>query len=229
MVASARARQVTASVEVSGRDSRRSLVPIVFVHDPSMTTVDPVLTRAHLLLAQAGEDVALTSDLRAARWGLSTPMLRVPGAFSGDGTGEVHLQASVMSDRWGVQWTNGRDASPVHSTVMRLSPAIGWTLLQTVVAPSATVAPVLSLLWLGLWFVPLGMWTSVSKDHGLLHAVGRAPLVSCGVLGVGIAAALATGTAALSPLASFWCLVCSVGGALVRHRTARRRSAVHRR
>jgi hypothetical protein len=216
IVAAPRTARIEATVTVQGQDERRHAVPIVFVHDPSMTTVDPTVTRAHLLLAQVGADVSLSSFLVAARWGLCTPSLVSAGAFSRGGKGSVQLHGSVASDVWSVQWFDTASPASVHATVMPLSPALGWTLLQTVVPASAVSAPMLSVLWLTLWFAPLGYWMPVRTPTRAARVMGEVIVVTIVLLAIGIGAARAVGTAPLSLLASGWCLLASTGGAITR-------------
>jgi hypothetical protein len=216
IVAAPRMARIEATVTVQGQDERRHVVPIVFVHDPSMVTVDPTVTRAHLLLAQVGPDVSLSSYLLATRWGLCTPSLVSAGAFSRGGNGSVQLHGSVASDVWSVQWFNTASPASVHATMLRLSPALGWTLLQTVVPAGAVSAPMLSLLWLTLWFAPLGYWMPLRTPTRLARVLGEVVVVTIVLLGLGIGAAHNAGTAPLSLLASAWCLLTSAAGALAR-------------
>jgi hypothetical protein len=224
IVAAPRTARIDAAVAVQGRDERRYAVPIVFVHDPSMTTVDPTLTRAHLLLAQVGPDVALSSYLMAARWGLCTPSLVSEGAFRADGTGRVQLQGRVASDVWTVQWSDTTAPASVHAATLTLSPALGWTLLQTVVPASAIIAPLLTWLWLTVWFAPLGYWTPVRPTTGVLRMMSEALAATVGLLLIGLAAAKSTSTAPLSVPASGWSVVACAGGAYLRLHLARRRT-----
>jgi hypothetical protein len=100
--------------------------------------------------------------------------------------------------------------------MLRLSPALGWTLLQTVVPAGAVSAPMLSLLWLTLWFAPLGYWMPLRTPTRLARVLGEVVVVTIVLLGLGIGAAHNAGTAPLSLLASTWCLLTSAAGALAR-------------
>jgi len=253
LVAAERTDSVTASVVVRGRDARNDVVPIVFVHDPRAQSVDPRVTRAHLLFAQYGRDAAVTSDLTAYRWGLYTPLLLAPDAFADD-TSPLSISCVVTARAWYVRWSRAhasggvldvpdvpsrdigardigardigardigardigaRDIGArdrvapdigVRAVSLSLSPAIGWALVQSVVPVGASIAPLLTVLWLVLWFAPVGYWAgmarrSLSRVTGFAHAAAWASALLVAAWG----AAQATGTAPLS-----WVL-CGVG------------------
>jgi len=238
LVAAERTDSVTASVVVRGRDARNDVVPIVFVHDPRAQSVDPRVTRAHLLFAQYGRDAAVTSDLTAYRWGLYTPLLLAPDAFADD-TSPLSISCVVTARAWYVRWSRAhasggvldvpdvpardigardigaRDIGArdrvapyigVREVSLSLSPAIGWALVQSVVPVGASIAPLLTVLWLVLWFAPVGYWAgmarrSLSRVTGFAHAAAWASALLVAAWG----AAQATGTAPLS-----WVL-CGVG------------------
>jgi len=243
LVAAERTDSVTAAVVVRGRDTRNDVVPIVFVHDPRAQSVDPRVTRAHLLFAQYGRDAAVTSDLTAYRWGLYTPLLLAPDAFADD-TSPLSISCVVTARAWYVRWSRAhasggvldvpdvpsrdigardigaRDIGAldigardrvapyigVREVSLSLSPAIGWALVQSVVPVGASIAPLLTVLWLVLWFAPVGYWAgmarrSLSRVTGFAHAAAWASALLVAAWG----AAQATGTAPLS-----WVL-CGVG------------------
>ena len=203
------------TVQVRGRDARRGTVPIVFMHDPAMTTTDPRETYAHLLLAQRGTSASLSSDLLARRWGLYSPSLLNGGAFT-TGREAVSLRAAMTSAVWTLAWS-APVAAPVEQVVsLRLSPALGWTLLQGIATASAPPAPILTLLWLLAWFAPLGFWGAVGARDQLGSMISRAVLPACVLLAIGYVAARLTGTSPLSVLQSGACVLASVAGALTR-------------
>jgi hypothetical protein len=216
LVAAPRTDSVVASVRVRGRDRRDGRVPIVFVHDPSMTSIDPAKTRAHLLLSQHGENASLTSDLLAGRWGLQVPELVARGAFS-DGRNSVFLQASVTARTWRLAWKDEAEEGRPREATMRLSPALGWSLIQSAVPSRTRAAVVLTAVWLFAWFAPLGYWvaaalTSMSAPH---HSYLRAALWGSAVLFMTWMLARATGTLPLTWVQAAWCVASVVAGAAV--------------
>jgi len=238
LVAAERTDSVTASVVVGGRDARNDVVPIVFVHDPRAQSVDPRVTRAHLLFAQYGRDAAVTSDLTAYRWGLYTPLLLAPDAFADD-TSPLSISCVVTARAWYVRWSRAhasggvldvpdvpardigardigaRDIGArdrvapyigVREVSLSLSPAIGWALVQSVVPVGASIAPLLTVLWLVLWFAPVGYWAGMARrSHSRVTGFAHAAAWASALLVAAWGAAQATGTAPLS-----WVL-CGVG------------------
>ena len=221
LVATRRSDSSTARVTVRGRDTRSGIVPVVFVHEPAMTGVDPSTTRAHLLLGQHDQDASLASDLRAAHWGLQLPDLRAPGAFA-PGRDSVRLEAAVTTRWWRLVWFTPSEPGRRHEAALRLSPAIGWALVQSIVPMRAVVGELLTAVWLFVWFAPLGYW-SASTSHA--RSAARTPRVmQClvavawagGLLAVGWVAAEVTGTSPVSLAQGAWCVLSAVVGAGLR-------------
>ena len=221
LVATRRSDSSTAHVTVRGRDTRSGIVPVVFVHEPAMTGVDPLTTRPHLLLGQHDQDASLASDLRAAHWGLQLPDLRAPGAFA-LGRDSVVLEAAVTTRWWRLVWSTPPEPMPRHEATLRLSPAIGWALVQSIVPMRAVVGELLTAVWLFVWFAPLGYWSASTS-----HARSAAPtprVMQClvavawagGLLAVGWVAAEVTGTSPVSLAQGAWCALSAVVGAGLR-------------
>lgn len=217
IVAAQRSRSSTARVTVRGRDTRSGMVPVVFVHEPAMTGVDARTTRAHLLVAQHGDDASLASDLRAPRWGLQMPELRVPGAFA-PGRDSVLLQAQVTTRWWHLAWSDPSQPLQRHEATLTLSPAIGWALVQSIVPAGARVGVMVTAVWLFLWFAPLGYWSASSSRSGRAGPKSQsgqcldAVLWAAGVLAVGWGAAAVTGTSPVSVAEGAWCVLAAVSG-----------------
>ena len=210
IVAMARPDSASATVNVEGRDRRGSLVPIVFVHDPAMTSREPRDTRAHLLLAQQGSAAALTSDLAGPRWGLHAPVVHADGAFV-PARGRVALAAYVTPRAWTVTWRDSGPPRAQGSRTLRLSPAIGWVLLQSVVTATAPAAMLVTLAWLFAWFAPLGYWARGGTRDVMLWAGG--------MLAAGAVMAQFIGIAPLSWGEAGWCVFAAVSGAWLRRRS----------
>lgn len=221
LVAARRTDSTTARVLVRGRDRRTGVVPVVFVHEPTMTRTDPVITRAHLLLAQHHEDASLASDLRAAHWGLRMPELRVAGAF-GSGPDSVQLEATITTHAWHLLWYAPSEPGVRHAATLQLSPAIGWMLVQSIVPVRALLGEVLTAAWLFICVAPLGYWScstlrvrSASRSVQLKQCL-EAALWAGALLGVGWAAAAVTRTSPVSLAQGSWCVLSAVVGAGLR-------------
>ncbi len=215
IVASLRPAKATASVTVRGRDGRDGAVPIVFVHDPAMTTLDPRETFAYLLLAQRGRDASLSSDLRAGRWGLSSPALLNRGAFVA-GRSSVSLRAGITADRWTLDWRDPNVAGETRTAVLRLSPSIAWALVQGVVPVSSSAALLMTVLWLFVLFAPLGYWGQRRAQHRTLTDAVRTTVLVTLLLLIAFGSARVTGTAPLSVMASAGCVLASLAGLALR-------------
>lgn len=216
LVAMPRADSAVAIVRVHGRDARSDIVPIVYVHDPAMTTVDPRRTRAHLLLAQRGTAMLVTSDVRGARWGLAAPALELGAPALPPAGQDVLLRATVTSREWMLE---SRLADLTHASIdtvhQALSPAIGWVLVQALLPLRSPSAPLVAAAWLLAWFAPLGFWLQRAQPRAPLLTI-LATLGAVGaLLGVSWLAAHGTGTAPLSPRHSAWCGVSGVIGAVL--------------
>lgn len=206
-------REVRATVQVRGRDTRDGVVPVVFVHRPIAAGTDSLQTRAVLLLGQRGNDVVVGSELVAQRWGLLSPLLVSRQAFAPSGAQLVRAEATVTPHRWEVQWSAVRAGSDTHVAFLALSPALGWSLIQSVIGADVRGAWVLNVLWLAVWFGPLGFWVARSGGRALVWT-GVVLLTIWGMtLGAGIA-----------PLPAIEWAVC-VGASLVGARVGRRRAS----
>ncbi|MCC6243694.1 MAG: VanZ family protein [Gemmatimonadaceae bacterium] len=201
---------VRASVQVRGRDGRDGVVPIVFVHRPIPSGTDSLQSRAMLLLGQRGDDVVVGSELMAQRWGLVSPLLVSQQAFAPSGSQWVRAEATVTPHRWEVQWREVRDSSVARVAFLALSPALGWSLIQSVIGADVRGAWVLNVVWLVVWFGPLGFWVARS---------GGRTLVWAGVVLVTLwAMALGAGIAPLSAMEWAACVGASLVGARVGRR-----------
>jgi len=226
LVATRRSDSSTARVMVCGRDTRSGIVPVVFVHEPAMSEVDPKTTRAHLLLAQHDQSASLASDLRAAHWGLKMPELLAAGAFA-PGRDSVLLQAEVTTRWWRLIWFAPSAPSRRHEASLRLSPAIGWALVQSIVPAGARFGVIFTAVWLFVWFAPLGYWSaSASRSGSASHSLQVADYISAAawagaLLGVGWGAAAVTGTSPVSVAQGAWCVLSAVSGAALRSLTRR--------
>ena len=151
---------VRAQVTVRGRDDRRGTVPIVYAHAPGDRA--PIV-----LLGQRGNHATLRTTMMGRRLGLTTPDLVVHGAFAdGDNADSLvrrHLAGVVTAGVLSLQVE--RDGTPPGEWqgTLTLRPSLGWTLIQSLIRADAWIAPLLSLVWIALWFVVGGYWLGVER------------------------------------------------------------------
>lgn len=175
---------VTIETVERGRDDGFSTVPIAWLHAESDSL-------PHTLLAQRDRDVSLQARLNATRIGLATPRLLLYGVFPAsrfDTTSLTRIRATVVNGRLSLSAVPAADSTSVLNASLLLNSALGWTLIQSVVRIDSRLGPLLSLVWLLMWFVPVGRWLSASElgrtfaKDGTSHAAGvsaraSAPLV----------------------------------------------------
>ncbi|MEQ1692783.1 MAG: VanZ family protein [Gemmatimonas sp.] len=154
MALAERTDTVTASVTVSGRDSRDGVVPIVFVHAARDTF-------AYLLLGQRGNSAIVGTALNATRVGLASPDLALPSVFEPEARARgapVRLTAIVTHDALSLTAQEaGRDA---QTATLTLSPLLGWTLVQSSVRVGSAFAPFMTGLWMLAWAAPWVFWAT---------------------------------------------------------------------
>ncbi len=166
------------SFAVQGRDDRRGVVPMLYAHSP--TSRAPVM-----LVGQRGDGVVLRSARQGREIGLVLPDATVPHVFNGDISTTRRVKAVEARGALGLRTESSAVSS--DSTSLVLTPALGWTMLQSVVGPESPFAAALSVLWIALWFAIGGRWAA--------HALGR---IGAFVWSVGVLAALYGGTAILA-------------------------------
>ncbi len=155
----ARADTIRAVVQVRGRDRRAGIVPIVYVHAPDVRV-------PALLLGQQGSGAIVRSTLRARRLGLRAPDLFMPDVFSADARGaddRVRLEARVVPGQLSLTAREGDGRT--RQQHLRLSPALGWTLIQPVLRVDSPMAPLLTVAWLLAWLLPGGYWAARALDR----------------------------------------------------------------
>jgi hypothetical protein len=138
-------RRGTGAWSRCARGHRRS-----YVHAPDVRV-------PALLLGQQGSGAIVRSTLRARRLGLRAPDLFVPDVFSPDARGaddRVRLEARVVPGLLSLAAREGDGRT--RQRHLRLSPALGWTLIQPVVRVDSPIAPMLTVAWLLAWLLPGG-------------------------------------------------------------------------
>ena len=139
---------------IDEKDRRDKPITLVYVHGSATVTEQAALL-------QFADDLILRGAVNASRIGLQTPALRVRGVFALDSAlmwKFTRIEALVAPGRLSVIVETPDSRIGTVSDNLALTPALGWTLVQPIVGATARVAPLLTVLWLGLWFVPVGFW-----------------------------------------------------------------------
>lgn len=190
--AAIRTDSLRVQVWVQGIDRRREIVPMLYVHPTDRET--PLL-----LLGQRGHDVVVRSTRRGAHWGLDLPdaVLREVATPS---NGIRELEAHVTRESLDI-----RDVTSSRRETLRLTPALGWTMIQSVARTEGPSMPWWTALWIALWFAPGSAWCT--------HAWRtRGAFVWC----IGIFALLYGGTSTLRmPFLSIADLAVAIGATVV--------------
>lgn len=138
---------VQAAVWVRGTDPLGGQIPLVFVHQKGDSS-------AWLRIAKSGNDAELTVLRTAWTWGLTFPSVIVPNVFRGRTPREgstVALSARVTPAELTLQ--HGSEVSS-----LRLTPLLGWSLIQPVVSVQSSLNGLVQLLWVWLWLFPATWW-----------------------------------------------------------------------
>lgn len=150
------------SATVTGRDRATYRRVMLFVHTPGDTT-------AIAMLAQRGDRAEWLVRRRAATWGLALPLVWLPDAFAGrapDDAASLTLSARATDAQ--LTLSDGRS-----ETLLRLTPWLGWSLIQTIAHPFDRLAP----LWLGCWLLFLLTPIAYYGARGGHYAVGGVALL----------------------------------------------------
>jgi hypothetical protein len=155
---------VRAAVWVHSTDPLSGQIPLLFVHQRGDSA-------AWLQIAKLGDDAELIMMRRAWEWGLTLPSVIVPGVFRGRAVGDtstVALSARVTPGELTLQ-----HGSAVRS--LRLTPLLGWSLIQPVVSVQSSLNGLAQLLWVWLWLFPATWWARRCTQPGtVLTGVGVA-------------------------------------------------------
>ena len=193
---------------IDEKDRRDKPVTLVYVHGPATETEE-----ASLL--QFADDLIFRGAVNASRIGLQTPALRVRGVFELDSVlmwKFTRMDAVVAPGRLSLTVETPDARIGTVNENLALTPALGWTLVQPVVGATARIAPLLTALWLGLWFFPGGLWLGRAMRHrGAAARLLAAALWSAVPLIAAQASVIAVGIAALAP----WQTVSGVVGAML--------------
>ena len=146
---------VRAAVWVHSTDPLGGQIPLLFVHQRGDSA-------AWLQIAKLGNDAELVVMRRAWTWGLTFPSVIVPGVFRGRAVGDtstVALWARVTPGELTLQ-----HGSAVRS--LRLTPLLGWSLIQPVVSVQSSLNGFAQLLWVWVWLFPATWWARRCTQPG---------------------------------------------------------------
>ncbi|WP_053334303.1 VanZ family protein [Gemmatimonas phototrophica] len=144
-----------AGVTVRQTDPSWERTPLLFVHLPNDSA-------ALLMIAKHGNNAQLLVSRRAWDWGLAFPVADVPNAFANRSLKDprpLSFIATATSDALRIE---SRGAFAGSGTV-RLSPILGWALIQTIVTVQSPLAPALLAGWLFALLAPVGWWSVKSE------------------------------------------------------------------
>ena len=193
---------------IDEKDRRDKPITLVYVHGPTTVTEQAALM-------QFADDVILRGAVNASRIGLQTPALRVRGVFALDSVLKwqtTRIDAVVAPGRLWMQVETPDARIATVTGQLALTPGRGWALVQPIVGATAPIAPMLTGLWLVIWFLPGGLWLA----RAVPMKGNAARFIAASVWSaLPLLVAQATASAVdVSPLVS-WEIVCGVGGAIV--------------
>jgi glycopeptide antibiotics resistance protein len=175
---------VRAAVWVHSTDPLGGQIPLLFVHQRGDSA-------AWLQIAKLGNDAELVVMRRAWTWGLTFPSVVVPGVFLGRAVGDtstVALSAHVTPAVLSLQ--RGQTVS-----TLRLTPLLGWSLVQPVFTVQSGVRGFAQLSWVWLWVFPIAWWARRGTRPSVVMAALSVVVVAC----LAVVSAL-FGLSPLSPL-----------------------------
>ena len=145
--------RITVDVTLTGHDSLAYQRAMVFLH-PIGDTI-PVA-----LLAQEGPDVRWELRTRGHAWGLAKPGIRLqdvvpPGRLSDATPLALHAESAGATLALSSMPATGTARRTVQS---RLTPLLGWALLQSVVRLADPGATAVQLAWILVLVAPLARW-----------------------------------------------------------------------
>jgi hypothetical protein len=151
---------VNAAVWVRGTDPLGGQIPLMFVHQQGDST-------AWLQIAKLGDDAELVVRRTAWTWGLTFPSVIVPAVFRGrttDDSSTVELSSSVTPATLRLQAGD-------HSSTLRLTPLLGWSLVQPVFTVQSPLRGLAQLSWVCLLISAVAWWASRATRPRALTAV----------------------------------------------------------
>ena len=204
---------VRMGVDIRGHDNRQSTVPIVTVHEPQALS-------AHSFMGQRGSDAVVWSARKARLVGLLFPVLALRQLFSlrdrGDSVRIVRLTGMVSAGLLRMSAETVGENAPPRTAELSLTPALGWTVIQSVVRVDVFGSAAATLLWLMCWFTPGGLWLVRLRNRSAGLGSTMALVGGWSVLTLGTAAAAAWwfGIRPLAPWQIAVCLASACVGAL---------------
>jgi hypothetical protein len=150
--------------------------PIVSVFDEQRRKV--------ILLGQGGrwlyfETRMRSDDLRFRTLSFTVPSMPVP--VVGD---TLRMLGRVRRGRVHLSVTGPMGITMVDQ--YRLSPGLGWALVSPIPRPVGRDAPVLSMLWVAMLWVPFGYYTRTARGEGTRKRVGLLGAAGATAAGIGL-------------------------------------------
>ncbi len=164
---------VTATVIPFGVTSR--VAPVVSIFDAHSHEV--------LLLGQVDRAAIFRMRTRASDVGLWSPEAMLPNAFPATLTSRPMTIAVIRRGPLvRMDAVTAGDAAGI-SSISRLGPATGWTLLLPASITGGPLATLLTTLWLGMLIFPAAYWSGARGRH-LQAALLLASIVTLGMLAI---------------------------------------------
>jgi hypothetical protein len=124
------------------------------------------------------EDLAFQPPLRSSLLRLGRPALRIPGALHSPPGTALTLVARDQGSALQAEWTSSGSS---HLVRQALGPSLGWSLLAPFRYTYGRETPLLTLVWLTAWLLPLGYWTRHVSRRPFLSWAAALLLVALGL------------------------------------------------
>jgi hypothetical protein len=167
-------RETSGEIVLTGRDDRRTLVPMLYVHGLSLVTPE-------LMVGQRGDDAEMRMRLRGWRLRLPGPRLVLRDAFADTGRDISQVLRFDASPR---EWRLTSSSAPAMVASLPVSLSLGWTLFQTVVQVGDITGTIVTVTWMFVLWLPIGYWCMLAGRGGGSGARNewRWHFLTCGVL-----------------------------------------------
>jgi hypothetical protein len=184
-------REQQLRVAVIGRDSRRTFVPLVFVHDANNRSL-------HTSIGQYGEDYALRVAVAAGRLGLHMPPIVVRSIMHPRGAASaapstdsipIEIEAIVSSARWHLASHSADVRSDSIDLIVR--PALAWMLFVPLRDANGAVALMGTAAFVSILSIPLLVLVARAFRSDMIG-------LACGVAVSGVAFGVASILTSLS-------------------------------
>lgn len=148
-------QQLTGFVQLFGGDERNDFIPMLYVHDSRIASPE-------LMIGQQGPDAMLRVSLRGQRLHFPSPSLPLRNAFRLVLAQSQMIRFSVTPTRWTL--TSLNSVKSIESA-LPISLSLGWTLVQTVVHVGDPFGIAVTIVWLGVFWFPIGYWIVMAAEN----------------------------------------------------------------